>query len=385
MPVIEQVRTTATASKEGETVADKARRLAAEFEGRAARHDADDSFVAENYARLKAEGLVSAGVPAELGGGDAGVGDLCEMIRLLGHGCGSTALALAMHTHQVAIPAWRWRHQPTAKAAVEPVLRKVAATGAILLTSGGSDWVGGAPGAERVEGGYRIRTRKVFVSGAEAGSLLVTGAAAEGEVIHFALPMDAPEVGVKDTWHTLGMRGTGSNDVVVDGYFVADDKIALKRKAGEWHPLFRIIAMIAFPVIYAAYLGVAESARDIAVGLAKSKAGSGRSPRVAGEMDTALRAAQLAHRAMVAEAEAGAPSEASVNETMICRRLVEENAIRAVELAMELAGGPGFYRAAGLERRFRDVQGARYHPMRRDSQYLYTGSMALGDPVTAIY
>jgi indole-3-acetate monooxygenase len=382
MPTIEQVKVV-TAPRAGESLADKAGRLAVEFDARAGRHDADDSFVAENYARLKEEGLVSAGVPAELGGSDAGIADLCEMIRLLGHGCGSTALALAMHTHQVAIPAWRWRHQPAAKAAVEPVLRKVGATNAILLTSGGSDWVGGAPGAERVEGGYRITTRKVFVSGAEAGALLVTGAVADGEVIHFALPMNAPEVSVKDTWHTLGMRGTGSNDVVVDGYFVPDDKVALKRKAGEWHPLFRIIATVAFPIIYAAYLGVAESAREVAVGLAKSK--TGRSPRVAGEMDTVLRAAQLAHRHMVAVAEANAPSEESVNEVMIGRRLVEENAIRAVELAMELAGGPGFYRKAGLERRFRDVQGARYHPMKRENQYLYTGSLALGDPVTAIY
>ncbi len=382
MTVIEQVKAVAE-PKADETFADKARRLAAEFDRDAGGHDADDSFVAANYVRLKAEGLVSAGVPAELGGGDAGIGDLCEMIRLLAHGCGSTALALSMHTHQVAIPAWRWRHQPAAKAAVEPVLRKVGSANAVLLSSGGSDWVGGAPGAERVEGGYRIKARKVFVSGAEAGDLLVTGAVADGEVIHFALPMNAPEVSVKDTWHTLGMRGTGSNDVLVDGYFVADDKVALKRKAGEWHPLFRVIATIAIPIIYSAYLGVAESAREIAVGLAKSKAG--RSPRLAGEMDTALRAAQLAHRHMVAVAEANAPSEDSVNEAMIGRHLVEVNAIRAVELAMELAGGPGFYRKAGLERRFRDVQGARYHPMRREAQLLYTGSMALGDPVTSIY
>jgi indole-3-acetate monooxygenase len=34
-----------------------------------------------------------------------------------------------------------------------------------------------------------------------------------------------------------------------------------RRKAGEWHPLFHVIATIAFPLIYAVYLGVAESAR----------------------------------------------------------------------------------------------------------------------------
>ena len=53
---------------------------------------------------------------------------------------------------------------------------------------------------------------------------------------------------------------------------------------------------------------------------------------------------------------------------MIGRTLVAKHAIKTVELAMELAGGAGFYRAAGLERRFRDIQGARYHPMQAGAQ-----------------
>jgi alkylation response protein AidB-like acyl-CoA dehydrogenase len=49
---------------------------------------------------------------------------------------------------------------------------------------------------------------------------------------------------------------------------------------------------------------------------------------------------------------------------MIGRQLVGRHAIAAVEHAMELAGGAGFYRSAGLERRFRDIQAARYHRSR---------------------
>jgi indole-3-acetate monooxygenase len=104
------------------------------------------------------------------------------------------------------------------------------------------------------------------------GQMLVTGAVSDEEggpyVVHFAAPMTAPEIRILDTWHTLGMCGTGSHDIDIAGLFIPDDKIALKRKAGEWHPLFQIIGTIAFPLIYAVYLGVAESARDIAVGLA---------------------------------------------------------------------------------------------------------------------
>ena len=88
--------------------------------------------------------------------------------------------------------------------------------------------------------------------------------------------MKAPEVKILDTWKTLGMRGTRSDDVLIDGLFVPDASVAFSRKAGEWHPVFQIIATVAFPLIYAAYLGVAESARDIALGLAKRK---GPTPR----------------------------------------------------------------------------------------------------------
>lgn len=369
-----------------ETVVETALRLAPIFAANASSADDNDRFVAGNYKALKEAGLVEAGVPVELGGRGAEVAELCDMIRIIAQACGSTGLAFSMHTHQVAIPAWRWRHQKVA--AVEPLLKRVAAEKIVLLSSGGSDWIAGSGKAEKVEGGYRITARKVFTSGAEAGDVLMTGAVLDGEtpkVLHFGVPMKAPEVKVLDTWHTLGMRGTGSNDVAVEGLFIPDAGVALARDAGQWHPLFQVISTVAFPLIYAAYLGVAESARDIAVELARKKPANQHSVTLAGRMDTSLRAAQLAHRHMVATVEMNAPSAGSVNEIMIGRSLVAEHAIKAVELAMELAGGAGFYRASGLERRFRDIQGARFHPLQQGPQATYTGSMALGLPVDKVF
>jgi indole-3-acetate monooxygenase len=215
----------------------------------AARADEEDRFVAEHYALLREAGLVEAGVPRELGGGGAEVRELADMLRILAHGCASTALAFSMHTHQVAVPAWRWRHRQVA--AVEPLLRRIAADRIILLSSGGSDWIGGSGSARKVEGGYRISGRKAFTSGAPAGDILMTGAILEEEgerfVLHFGAPMKAPEVRIEETWRTLGMRGTGSHDVILEELFVADAAVALRRKAGEWHPLFQIIATTAFP------------------------------------------------------------------------------------------------------------------------------------------
>jgi alkylation response protein AidB-like acyl-CoA dehydrogenase len=368
---------------------DTARTLAKSFAERAAAHDSNDEFVAENYAELKEAGMISAGVPSELGGGGADIRALCEALRIISGACGSTGLALSMHTHQVAIPAWRWHHQEAARPMVEPLLRRVAAENLVLLSSGGSDWIGGSGTAARVDGGYRITARKVFSSGAPAGDILMTGAICDedGEktVLHFGVPMAAPEVTVLDTWRTMGMRGTGSHDIQIDGLFIADDKIPLKRKAGEWHPAFQMIATIAFPLIYSAYLGVAETARDIAIGIAGMKPASHRTQSLAGRMDTALAAARMARNFMIKAAERNAPSAETINDVMIGRRLVEENVIRTVELAMELAGGASFYRSTELERRFRDIQAARYHPLQKEVQAEYAGAMALGQPVAEIF
>ena len=113
--------------------------------------------------------------------------------------------------------------------------------------------------------------------------------------------------------------------------------------------------------------------------------GGTRLHRFPGRMETALRAARLAHGWMLDAAERNAPSAETINDVMTGRTLVAENAIRTVELAMELAGGAGFYRRNGLERLFRDIQGARFHPLQAGPQARYAGAMALGLPLSHIF
>ncbi len=372
----------------GPSIAERTRSVLQTLAERAASIDENDDFVGQNYGLLKEAGLVHAGVPEELGGLGAEVPELAEMLKSLAHVCGSTALAFSMHTHQVAIPAWRWRHQKVA--AVEPLLKRVAADRIILLSSGGSDWIGGSGKATKVDGGYRIAARKRFTSGAAAGNVLMTGAIYEGDdgsrsVIHFGAPMAAPEVSIEETWRTMGMRGTGSNDVIIDDLFIPDANVAFSRTAGQWHPVFQVIATVAFPLIYAVYLGIAENARDIAINMVRGKTSSEHTIGLIGRMDTALRAAQLAHRWMLEVVARNAPSAETVNEVMIGRSLVARHAIEVAELAMEVAGGAAFYRDNGLERCFRDIQGARYHPMQPGAQAHYAGACALGLPTEAIY
>lgn len=366
-----------------------AKTLSQLFAQRAADHDENDRFAESNIFDLKKCGLLSAAVPAALGGSGADVRTLSRILRIIAQSCGSTGLVLSMHTHQVAIPAWRWRQDAAARPQVEPMLRRVADENILLSSSGGSDWIGGSGKAERVDGGYRITARKVFSSGSPAADLMMTGAICDEDggptFLHFAVPMTAKEVTVLDTWRTLGMRATGSQDILIEGLFIPDEAIAFRRKTGEWHPALQLVSSIATPLIYSVYLGVAESARDIVIGMARKKPGSPRLQALAGRMDTALAAARMAHESMIEASERNAPSTETVNDIMIGRRLVEENALRVAELALELAGGAGFYRNQELERRFRDIQAARYHPLQKEAQTEYTGAMALGLPVDRIY
>jgi alkylation response protein AidB-like acyl-CoA dehydrogenase len=357
-----------------------ARELGPRFAARAAAHDAADRFVAENYRDLRERRVLSAGVPGELGGGGASHADLCAMVRVLAQYCGSTALALSMHTHQVAIAAWRWRHE---SAPVEPLLSRVAAEQPVIVSSGGSDWLAGSGRAEKVEGGYRITGRKVFASGSPVGDLFMTTAVyddpeAGPTVVHVAIPFDAAGVAVQDNWRTLGMRGTGSHDVVLDGVFVPDSAVGVRRPSGRWSHAWHVVATQALPLIFSVYVGVAEAARTLALSRVAAKRHDAATQQAVGRMETELATARMALRQMVDAAASGHIAPETTNDVLIARSVVGQAAIRTVESAMEVAGGAAFFRDAGLERLFRDVQGARYHALRADAQQRYSGRLALG-------
>jgi alkylation response protein AidB-like acyl-CoA dehydrogenase len=354
--------------------------LGPEIAARAARCDDEDLFVAENYATLKTHDVLTAGIPVELGGGGAEHRELGEMLRVLARYCGSTALAVSMHTHQVATIVWRWRRDP---APVETLLRSVVERNLVLVSSGGSDWIVGSGKAERVEGGWRITARKIFASGVPVGDILITGAVWDDPkngptVLHFPLSLAGAGVKILDTWRVLGMRGTGSNDIAIDGAFVSDADILARRPQGKWHLIFHVISLLAIPLIYSVYLGIAEAARDIALERARVRRDGQDVAYLVGEMENDLATARLAHCDMLSAAEAAEPGEQTTNRVMTARAILARSVIRSVAKAMDVAGGSAFYRDLGLERRFRDVQAARFHPLQEKAQLRYAGRIALG-------
>jgi alkylation response protein AidB-like acyl-CoA dehydrogenase len=345
------------------------------FAERAAQIDDSDEFVAENSRELKASGLLAAGVPKELGGEGLELAELCDLLRTMAQACPSTALAFSMHTHQVAVAAWRLKHQ---KAPVTPMLEKVARDRVIILTTGGGDWLDSSGEAVAAEGGFRIKARKPFSSASPVGDLLSTSAVLGAEVIHFVIPMKTQGVRIEPTWRTMGMRNTASHDIVLEDVRVPESAVAIRRPKGKWHPLFHLLSIISLPLIYAVYLGVAEAARERALALVRKRRPDDHLLQVVGEMENQLAGARMAHAHWVALSNGVQPGPESTSKAMIDRTLVARGVLGTADAAMNVAGGAAFFRANGLERLFRDAQGARYHPLQEGLQKALTARYALG-------
>ncbi len=357
------------------------RELGPGFAEKAAAHDAEETFVADNYEALKARGVFTAGVPAELGGGGATHAELCGMVREVAHHCGSTALALSMHTHIVATMSYTWRG---GNKAPEGMLKRVAGEGVVLMTSGGADWLNGSGKLEKVEGGFKMTGRKIFGSGGPAAQVLMTMGIYDDPttgptVIHFPVPLSSPGVKVLDTWHTLGMRGTGSNDIALEGVFVPEAAAGgIRRPPGKWHPSLHTVTMNALPIVYAAYLGVAEAARDTALEIARKKKDDPHVPYLVGEMENELCTAQIAHASAVELVRTAKPGPETTSAILSRRTIIGAAVLRTVDKAMEVAGGASYFCTAKLERLFRDAQAARFHPMPAKQQTRLTGRLLLG-------
>jgi alkylation response protein AidB-like acyl-CoA dehydrogenase len=361
-----------------------ARELAPTFAARASISDATDSFVGENYRDLRARGIFSMGVPVELGGGGAHYAELCTLVHELGRSCGSTALALSMHMHLLAAMVWRYRQgQP-----VGNLLRRIANDELVLVSTGASDWLNSSGTAERVEGGYRVRARKIFASGSPAGDLLITSAAYEDasdgpSVLHFPVPMNATGVSVQNNWRVMGMRGSGSNDVVLDDVFVPEDAVLLRRPRGKWHPFFNLAMTVANPLIMSAYVGVAEAARDLAVQTLQRKRDDMNVWYLLGEMENALATGQIALGSMIdlcANYNFTA-DVATANAALVRKTIATQAVVTAVEKALEAVGGTALFRSMALERLVRDIHGAQFHALQPKRQHRFTGRVLLGlDP-----
>jgi len=364
--------------------------LGARFAPRADEHDRENTWVGENYEALAEAGYLRLAVPEDLGGLGASMRQVCYAQAELARSCGSTALAANMHIYITLVQCFRRRNgMPGAEA----VLKRVADEDLVLFTSGGSDWLWSNGTAVRENGGYRVSGRKAFCSQAPRGDVLVTTAVADDgngdrEVLTFSVPAAAEGVKVLDTWDTLGMRGTASHDVELDGVLISDAQIVSRRPWGLFDPALRAAAIHFMPPVSAVYYGIAAGARDEAVRMITGKK-RGNDPmetlplvhRQVGLMDFKLRTSWWTLMGSVDEiGDDYAADTATMNTVNLAKRKVVIDAGDVVDIAMETAGGMSFYNRTSLPRAYRDVRAAKYHPLTPEATLFYAGRVALGGP-----
>ena len=357
--------------------------LAPVFADRVTDLDESDAFAGQNIQDLKDREVLSAMVPAALGGGGAGFFEMATFLRSLAQACPSTALCLSMHQHVVATNIVNSRLGRPGEA----LLRTVAANEGLITTTVAKDWIASSGMARPVEGGYQVDAHKTFVSGAPAGDILVTSARTKGEtgiseVLHFAIPYDADGLQVCGEWRAHGMRGTGTVEVKLDGVFVPESAITLRRPAEGLHPLFHVILTVAPTLIMSCYMGIADRARDLAiVAVSRERPDSLRHAGI-GELEATHTTAKLAHQDMIALVQELQfnPSPERATDVLVRKSIMSKNVMATCELCAAIVGAAGYLRSLEIERLLRDARASAMHPMPTDQLYVHTGELLCRRP-----
>jgi len=364
---------------------------------RTATYDRENRFFTEDFEELRRSGYLLAAVPTELGGLGLNLTEVCHEQRQLAHRSPATALATNMHIYWsgVAADLWRAGDKSLAWLLEETVAGEVFAAG---HGETGNDFplLMSSSRAERVEGGYRIYAHKIFGSLAPVWTRLGLHAMDLSDpdnpkVVHAFLPREADGYRIVETWDTLGMRATRSDDTVIDGAFIPDSYVARVVPAGlpGVDPFVLGILAWAETTFASIYLGLAERAAELAVAATKKKtsvAMGGRSmaynPMVQyaiAEMGIELESIGAHVERVAADWSAGVDyGLAWAIKLFAAKYKAVEGAKRIVDLAMDVSGGAGMFKANELERIYRDTRCGGFHPANSSIVHEVVGKGLLG-------
>ena len=289
-----------------------------------------------------------------------------------------------MHQHVVCFTAWRYRR---GLPGAEATLRRVAEEGIVLVSTGGGDWTHPRGTAVRVEGGFRVSGTKRFASQSTAGTAMSTMATYDDpeqgrRVLNLAVPFASDGVTVKDNWDTLGMRGTASNDVVFEDVFVPDERVLANRPYGVHRPAaagdrqrrdadhLRRLPRRGRGGVRRGGRRPPAAARTTRPCVARSAScGTGSRSRPGpwtGSSTSSVPTPQ--------------PSAETLAAVMLAKREIALAGIEVCDLAMEVAGGAAFFRGSVVERCYRDIRAAKFHPTTPEDTLLLAGEQAFMPP-----
>lgn len=361
---------------------------------RSADYDRDNRFFEGDFADLKAAGYLTKVVPEELGGGGLTLAQSCREQRRLAYYAPATALGLNMHIYWVGLAADLWRQGDKS---LEWMLKE--AMDGEVFNAGHSERGNDLPvllstaKAERVDGGFRITGHKMFGSLSPVFTrygLHAMWADAEGgpKIVHVFMPRETPGYRIVETWDTMGMRATRSDDIVLDGVFVPDRYVARILPAGTADAFVLGIFAWALLGFGNVYHGVAQRAIDLALAGIKGKTSLAVSRSMAYHPEVQHMVADMMlafdpigpHLEQVAEDWSNGVDHGATwpSKIVSAKHHAVDAAWKIADMAMELSGGSGMFRANEMERLFRDARCGRFHPANTFLTHEIVAKTALG-------
>ncbi|PLZ03599.1 acyl-CoA dehydrogenase [Burkholderia sp. WAC0059] len=349
--------------------------LTVEFAASAAELDRGPHFPYANLARLRRAGLLSLTVPRALGGHEATLPQTLKVVRAVARGEPSTALILLMqclyHLRLQANP--NWPAELRVRFAKEAVEHGALINSLRVEPELGSPSRGGLPATVgRLDGDHWVLNGSKLYSTGSPGLtwFAVWGRTDEASprVGTWLVRRGTPGVRFGAPWNHLGMRATGSHEVIFENVRVPAGLAVDLQPPGPGAGTDPITSMWMSVLLPAIYDGVARAARDWFVGWVARRVPSGLGAplssldgfqQTAGRIDALL----LSNRLLLDSAAAGGVTPA---EAPAIKYLVSRNAIDTVALTLEASSNPGLSRDNPLERHHRDVLCSRIHTPQND-------------------
>jgi indole-3-acetate monooxygenase len=369
---------TSTEHTTAQRIADAARGMWSEID--TARHLPD-----ELVGMLRDSGLLRAGAPAEVGGQELPHGVGLRAAEELARGDASTGWCVAIGITSTLLVAY-----------LPPSSRDQLFGDGRALAAG--IWAPRGKGRS-VDGGVVVSGQWAFCSGICHADVMFAGCMLDDQPVPSVVAMPKEDLQVLDTWHTLGLRGTGSHDTVADEVFVPADRV-LSIFDGPLvdRPLYRFPPFGFFALSVAApALGNARAAIDDLIELAGGKKGLGSTRTLAerpatqaavATAESTLDAARALYYQAIDDAWHACQSAEPVSVELRNRlRLAATHAARTsadvVRTMYDLAGGSAIYDQSPLQRRFRDAFTATAHFQVNEASRELPGRILLGQRADA--
>jgi alkylation response protein AidB-like acyl-CoA dehydrogenase len=372
--------------------------MLARFDERAPIYDKENRFFDEDFEELRASGFLTLAVPTEMGGAGLTLDAYSKLARRLAYYAPATALAVNMHVYWTGLAAdlmrmgdnsCRWILEKAAAGEIFAAIHGEAGNDLPLFLSTAQ--------AERVEGGWSISGHKIFGSLSPVWTYagfhaMDSSDPSAPKIVHGFLPRGTKGYQVVETWDTLGMRATQSQDTVLDHAFVPDEFVPLVCPVGFAGAGMFQVGIFAWALLGFAsvYLGAARRAFDLTVArlpqrssiaLTRSMAHHPEVQHIVADMRMTYDAAEALLERTTSDWATGVAHEDWPVRLVGTRHTVINSAYDIVDKAMDLSGGAAAFKRNRLEQIFRDVRMGRFHPGNTLLAHELVGKLCLGlDP-----